>query len=178
MTGQHCTCIVPGPGQDLDEPDWNIIDMCTMQNGYRMYLCHGGWRRKPYEMANKSFCWLNQMFSWALLVVQQFICSAARLQDTKAAREVHVLQDFYDMLSSDSSRAFYGPGHVTAAHQLGAIAVLLVKARALTDTIPSVHEAALFGQNRLVLQKLSVQYQRHAVASLPEMHAVLERRDS
>ena len=41
-----------------------------------------------------------------------------------------MLQDFYDMLSSDPSRAFYGPGHVTAAHQLGAIAVLLVSSGA------------------------------------------------
>ncbi|GIL69796.1 hypothetical protein Vretifemale_597 [Volvox reticuliferus] len=51
---------------------------------------------------------------------------AARIKDTKAAREVAVLQDFYDLLSTDSSRAFYGPGHVFAAAELGAIQVLLI----------------------------------------------------
>lgn len=51
---------------------------------------------------------------------------AGAVQDTKAAKEVRVLQDFFDMLGSDPCRAFYGPGHVTAAHQMGAIAVLLV----------------------------------------------------
>jgi len=35
---------------------------------------------------------------------------AAHAQDTKAAKEVQVLQDFFDMLSSDPARAFYGPG--------------------------------------------------------------------
>jgi protein pelota len=30
------------------------------------------------------------------------------------------------MLSSDSSRAFYGPGHVLAAAELGAIQTLLI----------------------------------------------------
>mmetsp|Transcript_8174 Transcript_8174/g.24294 ORF Transcript_8174/g.24294 Transcript_8174/m.24294 type:complete len:396 (-) Transcript_8174:410-1597(-) len=62
---------------------------------------------------------------------------AAQIKDTKAAREVNVLQDFFDMLSSDPSRAFYGPGHVIAAHQLGAIATLLI-----TDSLFRVNNVA------------------------------------
>ena len=58
-----------------------------------------------------------------------------QLQDTKAAREIQALQDFYDMLGSDSARAFYGPGHVWAAHELGAIQVLLI-----TDTLFRVND--------------------------------------
>jgi stalled ribosome rescue protein Dom34 len=38
------------------------------------------------------------------------ISFAAAVEDTKAAREVKVLQDFFTMLSSDPARAFYGPG--------------------------------------------------------------------
>lgn len=57
------------------------------------------------------------------------------MQDTKALRETKVLQDFYTMLSHDSSRAFYGPGHVRAANELGAIATLLI-----TDTVLLVHD--------------------------------------
>ena len=35
---------------------------------------------------------------------------AARIQDTKAVREVRALEDFYKMMSRDPARAFYGPG--------------------------------------------------------------------
>ena len=45
---------------------------------------------------------------------------APSIKNTKAAREIQALQQFYDMLSNDSSRAFYGPGHVLAAAELGA----------------------------------------------------------
>lgn len=57
------------------------------------------------------------------------------MQDTKAWREVEVLQQFYAMLSNDSARAFYGPGHIRAAQELGAIATLLI-----TDTVLLVHD--------------------------------------
>ena len=52
------------------------------------------------------------------------------LQDTKAAKETKALQAFHDMMGQDSARAFYGPGHVQAAHELGAIQTLLI-----TDTL-------------------------------------------
>ncbi|KAL6774078.1 hypothetical protein ACKKBG_A23685 [Auxenochlorella protothecoides x Auxenochlorella symbiontica] len=51
---------------------------------------------------------------------------AAQIKDTKAAKEVAAMADFYAMMSSDPARAFYGPGHVWAAHELGAIATLLI----------------------------------------------------
>eukprot|EP00850_Spirogloea_muscicola_P019872 SM000201S05928 [mRNA] locus=s201:91467:95419:+ [translate_table: standard] len=50
----------------------------------------------------------------------------ARVKDTKAAKEVKALQDFYSMLTADSARAFYGPGHVEAAHERLAIQTLLI----------------------------------------------------
>ena len=56
-------------------------------------------------------------------------------QDTKALRDTKVLQEFYTMLSNDSARAFYGPGHIRAAHELGAIGTLLI-----TDTVLLVHD--------------------------------------
>ena len=52
------------------------------------------------------------------------------MQDTKAAKETQALQAFYDMMAKDSARAFYGPGHVQAAHELGAVQTLLI-----TDTL-------------------------------------------
>lgn len=61
--------------------------------------------------------------------------SSYEAQDTKALRETRVLQDFYNMLSQDSSRAFYGPGHIRASNELGAIATLLI-----TDTVLLVHD--------------------------------------
>lgn len=59
------------------------------------------------------------------------------MQDTKAAQEVAALQAFHIMLSQDSARAFYGPGHVRAAHELGAIQTLLI-----SDTLFRVNDVA------------------------------------
>ncbi|KAL3136892.1 hypothetical protein ABBQ32_006501 [Trebouxia sp. C0010 RCD-2024] len=55
---------------------------------------------------------------------------ASQIKDTKAAKETQALQAFYDMMARDSARAFYGPGHVQAAHELGAVQTLLI-----TDTL-------------------------------------------
>lgn len=59
------------------------------------------------------------------------------MQDTKAAQEVSALAAFYAMLGQDSARAFYGPGHVRAAADLGAVQTLL-----LSDTLFRVNDVA------------------------------------
>lgn len=48
------------------------------------------------------------------------------IKDTKAAREVQVLKDFYTMLSNDPLRACYGPKHVEFAFDRMAIQTLLI----------------------------------------------------
>ncbi|KAG2721087.1 hypothetical protein I3843_02G052600 [Carya illinoinensis] len=48
------------------------------------------------------------------------------IKDTKAAQEVRVLKDFFNMLSNDPSRACYGPKHVEVAHERLAIQTLLL----------------------------------------------------
>ena len=48
------------------------------------------------------------------------------MADTKAAKEVAALDEFFAMLATDSSRAFYGPGHVVAAAEQGAVSKLLI----------------------------------------------------
>ena len=50
----------------------------------------------------------------------------ASIADTAAARGAAALDAFMEALASDPSRAFYGPGHVAAAADLGAIKTLLV----------------------------------------------------
>ncbi|KAL1926936.1 hypothetical protein VTP01DRAFT_5266 [Rhizomucor pusillus] len=50
----------------------------------------------------------------------------AKLADTKAAREVQALDQFYNMLNNDPDRAFYGYKHVAMANEHGAIGTLLV----------------------------------------------------
>ena len=56
-------------------------------------------------------------------------------QDTKAARETGALQEFYATLAADPARAFYGPGHVRAAAELGAVGTLL-----LSDSLLRVND--------------------------------------
>lgn len=50
----------------------------------------------------------------------------ARMADTKAAAEVKVLENFYTVLNSEPSRAFYGLKHVTKANEAQAIDTLLI----------------------------------------------------
>ena len=52
------------------------------------------------------------------------------MQNTKAAKELAALKDWHDMNGRDPNRAFYGPGHVFAAAELGAVDTLL-----LSDTL-------------------------------------------
>lgn len=52
-----------------------------------------------------------------------------RLADTKAAKEVKILQDFQRMLMTDSSRAFYGRRHVERAIEAQAVETLLISDR-------------------------------------------------
>lgn len=49
-----------------------------------------------------------------------------RLVETKAAGEVKALESFYQMLSSEPDRAFYGPNHVEKANHFQAIETLLI----------------------------------------------------
>lgn len=44
---------------------------------------------------------------------------SSRVSNTMAAREVSCLKTFMETMARDSSRAFYGPGHVMAANELG-----------------------------------------------------------
>lgn len=52
--------------------------------------------------------------------------AAKLVADARAARDARLLDDFLATLEADSSRAFYGPGQVRAAHALGGIDTLLV----------------------------------------------------
>ncbi|XP_010551095.1 PREDICTED: protein PELOTA 1 [Tarenaya hassleriana] len=48
------------------------------------------------------------------------------IKDTKAAKEVQALKEFFDMLSNESARACYGPKHVEIAHERMAVQTLLI----------------------------------------------------
>ena len=48
------------------------------------------------------------------------------IKDTKAAAEVSCLARFERMIANDADRAAYGPAHVRAAAEVGAIGCLLV----------------------------------------------------
>lgn len=69
---------------------------------------------------------------------------AAQIKDTKAARETSAMQAFYDMMSSDSDRAFYGPGHIKAAHELGAIQTLLISDKLFR--VADINRRAAYGR--------------------------------
>lgn len=49
-----------------------------------------------------------------------------KIANTTAIAEVKALDDFFQMLSVDSAKAFYGPGHVITAAEQGAVDKLLI----------------------------------------------------
>lgn len=62
---------------------------------------------------------------------------APRLADTKAAGEVRVMNDFMKLLRSDPDRAMYGPKHVRAAVERGAVDRLLISDTLLRAADPA-----------------------------------------
>lgn len=51
---------------------------------------------------------------------------AKLVADTAAAKEVAALAEFFATLAAEPARAFYGPGHVLAAAEQGAVGKLLL----------------------------------------------------
>jgi protein pelota len=62
---------------------------------------------------------------------------AATVADTKFAREAKALAELHRVMASEPARAMYGPGHVSAAAEMGAVATLL-----LSDALFRVRDAA------------------------------------
>lgn len=63
------------------------------------------------------------------VVVQEILANESlveRIANTTAIAEVKALDDFFQMLAVDSAKAFYGPGHVVAAAEQGAVSKLLI----------------------------------------------------
>ncbi len=50
----------------------------------------------------------------------------AKLADTKFARESRAVDEFYKMIGTDETRAYYGPKHVCRAVEAGAVGTLLI----------------------------------------------------
>ena len=65
-------------------------------------------------------------FRGALREVLESPSVARLIKDTKAAAEIAALDAFFETLASKPERALYGPAHVFAAHELGAIDTLLI----------------------------------------------------
>jgi len=68
----------------------------------------------------------SSAYKHALQEAMQEPAVASRVKDTRASAEIGALDAFFMQMSVDSSRAFYGPGHVRAAHELGAVQTLLL----------------------------------------------------
>lgn len=116
--------------------DWGIVKCLVIagpgfaKDSFRTFLDAEAVRRDVRPLIeNKARIVVAQAssaYKGALKEVLALPSIAAQIKDTKAAREVSALKEFYDMLSNDPARAFYGPGHVLAAAELGAIQTLLI----------------------------------------------------
>lgn len=69
------------------------------------------------------------MFNIYVLFILEVLSNpsiAAKLEDTKALGELKVLDNFYKILQSESTRAFYGINHVEKANEVLGIETLLI----------------------------------------------------
>lgn len=125
--------------------DWEIVKCLVVagpgfvKDDFKKHLEEEAVRRdlRPLIL-NKSKVLLASASSAYQHSIKEILANPAissQIKDTKALRETKVLQEFYSMLSHDSARAFYGPGHIREAHELAAIGTLLV-----TDTVLLVHD--------------------------------------
>ncbi|BFZ55458.1 Translation factor pelota [Savitreella phatthalungensis] len=73
-------------------------------------------------------CSSGHLFSLHEVLKSQEVVS--QLADTKYAREAQLIEKFYRQMNDDETRAWYGPQHVAAAVEHGAVGTLL-----LTDTL-------------------------------------------
>lgn len=116
--------------------DWSIIKCLVIagpgfaKDGFKAFLDAEAQRKEARPLLlNKSKILVTSAstaYTQALKEVLSAPGIANQIKDTKAAAEVAALSDFMAMLANDPSRAFYGPGHVAAAHELGAIQTLLI----------------------------------------------------
>jgi protein pelota len=116
--------------------DWEIVKCLVIagpgfaKDGFKDYLDLEAQRKDVRVLIlNKSKIVLASASSAYRHALKEVLASpaiASQIKDTKAAQEVNALGDFMTMLGTDPARAFYGPGHVRAAHELGAIDTLLI----------------------------------------------------
>lgn len=69
----------------------------------------------------------SSAFRGALKEVLETTTVAREIGNTKAASEIKALDVFFETLSSKPDRALYGPAHVFAANELGAVETLLIQ---------------------------------------------------
>lgn len=116
--------------------DWDIVRCLVIagpgftKDQFREHLDKEAQRREVRTLLlNRSKILLapaSSAYKHAIKEVLAGSVAAGQIKDTKAAKEVQALADFMTMLGHDSARAFYGPGHVKAAHEMGAIQTLLI----------------------------------------------------
>lgn len=116
--------------------DWDIVKCLVIagpgfaKDSFREYLDLEAQRKEIRTLIlNRSKMVLAQASSAYKHAIKEVLASpgvAAQIKDTKAAQETAALLEFMTMLGNDPARAFYGPGHVRAAHELGAIQTLLI----------------------------------------------------
>lgn len=116
--------------------DWNIIKCLVLagpgfaKDSLRSHIDLEAQRNQEKSLLlNKSKIIVASASSPYKHAIKEVLASpevAEKIKNTKAFEEVQKLTEFMTMLAADPARAFYGPGHVNAAHELGAIQTLLL----------------------------------------------------
>jgi hypothetical protein len=112
----------------VDQDFWgsSTLWLVCSSDERRCWIAEAQRREDKTQLANRGKLLIapaSTAFKHSLKEVLALPAVASQIKDTMAAKEVRILGEFMAMLAVDSARAFYGPGHVWAAHELGAIQV-------------------------------------------------------
>lgn len=83
-----------------------------------MWFCHICLTINIFIVINRSIFYFIEVLSNPSI--------ATKLENTKALGELKALENFYKILQSESTRAFYGINHVEKANESLAIETLLI----------------------------------------------------
>mmetsp|Transcript_16210 Transcript_16210/g.23836 ORF Transcript_16210/g.23836 Transcript_16210/m.23836 type:complete len:411 (-) Transcript_16210:957-2189(-) len=122
--------------QALLKLPWEQLKVCLLgspgfvKDDFFKYLAAEAVRREDRTLVvNKGKCVLCKASSGHKHALEEVLSDPAimsKIEDTKVAREVSVLQQFMRMMDTDPDRAYYGYNHVNKAQEALAIDSLLI----------------------------------------------------
>jgi protein pelota len=131
--------------------DWGVVKCLLVagpgfsKDGFRAHALAEASKRDIKAIAQNAdriiLAHASCAYRHALREVLSSDAARAAVAHTAASRDAAALEAFFETLAATPDRAFYGPGHVGAAADMGAVATLLVSDTLFRNADPGVRAA-------------------------------------